>query len=240
MDIEFIGRLDLFDMFLAIVGAGSIYVAVDGLSRLGKVSGEYSRKAIHIAVGVFAASFPIFMNRTEIFVFHGMFFVGIVSLSLLADLFRTQPWAMKFKPGQWVAEVLDRYEDVSRWTIGQFLYPLSLMLVVLFYDDLLIYSFAVLVLALSDGFAAVIGKTFGKRIYFVPGGSKSIIGSFTFFVITFTLLCMFLIIQTEAGPIALIPALIYAMVLTFVEGAFAGGFDNLAVPLTAAVLLNTI
>lgn len=235
-----LGRLDLFNLFLAILGAASIYAAVDGMARLGRVTGEYGRKAIHITVGIFAATFPIFLTRTEIFVFHGMFFVGIVGLSMISDLVRTRPEARKFKLGRFAAEMFERYEDVSRWTIGQFLYPLSLMLVVLFFDDLLIYSFSVLMLALADGFAAVIGKPFGKKIYYVPGGKKSYVGSATFFLIALTLMCLFLIIETEAGNIALIPAVVYALFLTIVEGGIAGGFDNLAVPLTTAILLNTI
>lgn len=235
-----LGRLDLFDLFLAALGAASIYAAVDGMARLGRVSGEYGRKAIHITVGIFAATFPIFLTRTEIFVFHGMFFVGLVVLSMVSDVVRTRPEARRFKAGRLLAEMFERYEDVSRWTIGQFLYPLSLMLVVLFYDDLLIYSFSVLMLALADGFAAVIGKPFGKKLYYVPGGFKSYIGSATFFLIALTLMSLFLIIETEAGNIALVPAFAYAAFLTIVEGSIAGGFDNLAVPLMTAVLLNTI
>ena len=227
-----LGRIDVLNLLLAIIVAAGIYIAVDGVARLGHIRGEYGRKAIHITVGIFAASFPIFMNRTEIFIFHGMFFVFIVGMSLAADVFKTQPWAVRFKPGQLLADAFDRYEDVSRWTIGQFLYPLSLMLVVLFFNDLLIYSFSVLVLALADGFAAVIGKPFGKKIYYVPGGQKSVIGSLTFFLITFTLMCVYLMIVTDAGAIALIPAVIYATVLTIIEGGIAGGIDNLAVPLT--------
>ena len=237
---DILGRLDILNLILAIIVAGGIYATVDGLARLGRIQGEYGRKAIHITVGIFAASFPMFLNRTEIFVFHGMFFVGIVALSLTADFVKTHPWAQKFSFSQTLASMFDRYEDVSRWTIGQFLYPLSLMLVVLFYDDLAIYSFSVLVLALADGFAAVIGKPFGRIIYYVPGGKKSLIGSFTFFMITFTLMCVYLIIHTDAGNIALIPAFVYALALTLIEGGIAGGFDNLAVPLTTAVLLNTI
>ena len=235
-----IGRLDLLNLAAAILIAGSIYAVIDLIARLGKIHGEFGRKAIHIWVGVFAASLPVFMNRLEIFVFHGLFFVAIVVLSLTAELVRTQPWAGKFWVGQFLASMFDRYEDVSRWTVGQFLYPLSLMLVVLFYDDLLIYSFAVLVLALADGFAAVIGKLFGIKKFFVPGGSKSLIGSATFFLVTFTLMCMFMIIETDAGVLALLPAFAFAAVLTFTEAMIAGGFDNLAIPLLTAVLLNTI
>ncbi len=235
-----LGRIDVVNLLLAMIVAVGIYATVDGLARLGHIHGENARKAIHVSVGVFAASFPIFLSRTEIFVFHGMFFVAIVVLSLSSDVVRTQAWAQRWRAGRFLAAMFDRYEDVRRWTIGQFLYPLSLMLVVLFFDDLLIYSFSVLMLALADGFAAVIGRSFGQRIYYVPGGYKSLIGSATFFFISFTLMCVFLIIETDAGYIALIPAFVYATVLTFVEGTIAGGFDNLAVPLLTAVLLNTI
>ncbi len=235
-----LGRIDILTLFLAIIVAGGIYATVDGMARLGQISGEYGRKAIHISVGVFAASFPIFLSRTEIFVFHGMFFVGIVILSLSSDFVRTQPRTQDYRVGRFLASMFERYEDVSRWTIGQFLYPLSLMLVVLFYDDLLIYSFSVLMLALADGFAAVIGKPFGKKIYYIPGGQKSYVGSATFFLIAFTLLCVYLIIETNAGAIALIPAIVYATALTAIEGGIAGGFDNLAVPMLTAVMLNTL
>jgi phytol kinase len=161
-------------------------------------------------------------------------------MGLLSDLVKSGHYFQQLKLGRMVADMFHRYEDVGRWTIGQFLYPLSLMLVVLFFRDLTVYSFAVLVLALSDGFAAVIGKTFGRRKYYVPGGYKTFIGSMTFFLITFTLLCVYLILETNAGVIALIPAVVYAAFLTIVEGGIAGGFDNLAVPLVTAVLLSTI
>ncbi len=235
-----LGRIDIINLILSIIVAAGIYATIDGTARLGRLSGEYGRKAIHISIGIFAASFPVFLSRTEIFVFHGMFFVGIVVLSLSSDMVRTNSWAQRWKASRFLATMFERYEDVSRWTIGQFLYPLALMLVVLFYDDLLIYSFSVLMLALADGFAAVIGRPFGRYIYYVPGGHKSLIGSATFFLISFTLLCVFLIIETEAGALALVPAVVYATLLTIVEGGIAGGFDNLAIPLLTAVLLNTI
>ena len=235
-----LGRLDILSLFLAIMVACGIYSAVDGLSRLGVLSGENGRKAIHVTIGVFAASFPVFMSRTNILVFHGMFFVGLVVLSLASDFVRMHKGATKIRAAKMVADTLARYEDVNRWTIGQFLYPLSLVFVVLLYDDMLIYSFAVLMMALADGFAAVIGKTYGKIIFYVPGGQKSLVGSLAFFSISFTLFSIYLVIETDVGLIGILPALIYALTLTAVEAGIAGGFDNIAIPLLTAVLLNTL
>ncbi len=235
-----IGRLGLINLGLAMVVAFGIYVIVDGLSRIGKVKGEYSRKAIHITLGIFVATFPIFLNRTEIFVFHGMFFVGLVCLSLISEFIKSHKRALNNRAGAFLAEIFNRYEDVKRWTIGQFLFPLSLLFVVLLYDNMMIYSFSVLMLALADGFAAVIGKAFGKKRYYVPGGYKTYIGSLTFFLIAFTLLGIYVLIATDASLWALIPAAVYAAFLTISEGAIAGGFDNIAVPILTAILLNTV
>lgn len=235
-----LGSIDFFSLSLAIIVVGALYTMVDGIGRLGFLSGEYGRKAIHISVGVWSAMFPLFLNRTEIFVFHGMFFVGIVSLSLVSDFFRNNQIAQQHKLGKFVASIFDRYEDVSRWTIGQFLYPLSLLLVVLLYDDLAVYSFAVLTLALADGFAAVIGKPFGRIIYNVPGGHKSLLGSFTFFCLAFTLFVIYALVHTDVTILTSGLVLVYAVVLTIAEGLAAGGFDNLTVPLLAAVFLSTL
>ena len=237
---DVLGFINFFDLFLAIVVVGAIYTAVDGFGRLNMLSGENGRKAIHISVGVWAATFPLFLNRTEIFVFHGMFFVGIVSLSLFSEFIRTNQIAQQQRIGRFIANIFDRYEDVSRWTIGQFLYPLSLLLVVLFYDDLAIYSFSVLILALADGFAAVIGKPFGRIIYFVPGGKKSLLGSFTFFCLAFTLLVIYALFHTDVTVLTPGLVLVYAVVLTIAEGVAAGGFDNMTVPMLSAVFLNTL
>ncbi len=238
--LDVLGGLDLINLFLATVVVGGIYVSVDGFGRLGLLPGEYGRKAIHISVGIWSACLAVFMTRMEIFVFHGMFFVGIVSLSLLSDFTKHNAIAKRFRLGRFLAHMFDRYEDVSRWTIGQFLYPLSLVLVVLLYDDLSIYAFAVLTMALADGFAAVIGRPFGKLIYYVPGGQKSVLGSFVFFCLALTLLTTYVFMHGSFTNLT--PGLIavYAVVLTVAEGTTAGGFDNITVPLLAAVFLNTL
>ena len=238
--LDFLGRIDPLNMFLAVLVVGSIYTSVDGLGRLGLLPGEYGRKAIHITVGMWAATFPLFLSRFEIFVFHGMFFVGIVALSLISDFTKHHRKAREFLIGRFLASIFQRYEDVGRWTIGQFLYPLSLVLVVLFYDDLAIYSFAVLTMALADGFAAVIGKPFGRIIYHVPGGQKSLLGSITFFCLSFTLLVIFALVHSEVTAVTPGLVMVYAIVLTIAEGVTAGGFDNVTVPLLAAVFLNTL
>lgn len=237
-----IDQIQLLNLVLAIMAGIGIYGTIDGFARLGMLGrGEQSRKAIHISIGLLAASLPVFMNRSEIFVFHSLFFIGLVGLSVLSHVVkRSKKFRRSRLARSMLIDIFNRYEDVKRWTIGQYLYPLALMLLVLFWDDLLIYSFSVLILALSDGFAALIGKTFGKTKYHFFGGEKSLVGSSTFFLVSVTIIGIFALHQGIDSPLIYEAAIVYALVLTVLEALISGGFDNIAVPLIAATLLNTL
>ncbi len=214
-------RFNLLNIFFSYTVIVAIYITVDGLRRLEILKGEYGRKAIHMSIGVLMAAQPIFMTRTGIAVFNSMFFIGIILMSGVFKFFSA-------------------YEDVQRWTIGQFLYPLSLLLIVFMYDDMRVYSFSVLMLALADGLAAVFGKWIGKHRYYIPGGYKTFEGSAAFFVVTVILLSIFVILEASITPYTVAVIIIGSMFLTGVEALIAAGFDNLAVPFFTALLLQSI
>jgi len=87
---------------------------------------------------------------------------------------------------------------------------------------------SILLLALSDPSATLIGSKFGKRKY--PWG-KSLEGSVCFFVIS--LLCLHLLCSY---PIAL--ATVTALAVTLIEAVARRGVDNLAIPISASLLLR--
>lgn len=214
--------IDPINLILACIPVAGVYGLVEGLRQLGVIQkGEYARKSIHIGLGVWLAMLPLFMGRGEIAVFCGLFFLGVLFFSGYLHRFAA-------------------YEEVKRWTVGQFLYPLSLMLVVFIFDNLLVFSFAVLELAFADGLAAVFGKLFGQKKYFVPGGYKTWIGSVTFFVVSLTLMTIFARVGTDIMPYTLAVIALGSLVLAVTEGLIAGGFDNLAVPLLAALIMNSL
>ncbi len=104
------------------------------------------------------------------------------------------------------------------------------------FDDLRIYVFAVLVLALADGAAGLIGRLYGGKGYRVWGGTKSATGNAVFFV---TALALTLAFAGSIGVLSfgILPVVLAsAGALTLVEAAFSRGFDNLAVPLSAAAV----
>jgi dolichol kinase len=137
--------------------------------------------------------------------------------------------------------VFKAYEDVDRWTIGQFLYPLSIIMAAFIFEDALVFSFAVLQLALADGFAALIGKAYGQKYtYKIPGGEKTLVGSATFFLITLVLLVVYASMESDFTPLLGLIILGGAFTLTFVEGIIAAGFDNLALPVLMGIILQQL
>lgn len=211
--------INLFHIAFVLLAMWSIYVITEVLRRSNIIRGELARKSIHIGVGILFASLPLFMNRREIFVTTALFFVAMIVLSGVLKLFKA-------------------YEDVSRWTIGQFLYPLGIIIVVFLFRDLRIYSFSVLILALADAAAALIGTKFGDVHYHFFGGDKTITGSLAFFTVTLVLVTIFAFSYGHPNTLALVMLPVTAWFLTGVEAVFAGGFDNLAIPVFAALILN--
>jgi phytol kinase len=198
----------------------TVYLIVEIFRRSGKVHGELARKCIHIGVGLVLATLPVFMRRREILATNAVFLVGMIVFSGLLHWFKA-------------------YEDVRRWTLGQFFYPIGVSLVAVFFADPYVYSYAVLVLAISDGAAAIFGTAFGRKHYHLLGGDKTWIGSLAFFLTCATILATYVVLLGQISPLAIAMIPVAAWFLAGVEGVFAGGFDNLAVPVAAAFILQS-
>jgi len=194
---------------------GLVLTAIELLKRRGALSNEVSRKAVHISAGILLAALPTFMNRHQVILTNFGFFAGVVLLVGMLHIFTS-------------------VHAVKRWTIGEFLYPIGTGLTALLFTDLRIYVFAVYVLALGDGLAGLVGRTFGGEGYRILGGTKSLIGNVTFFVVALFLTAGFWF-YSQSAPFkdGLAIILLASLLMTLVEAALAGGFDNLAVPLFA-------
>ncbi|HEX9594743.1 MAG TPA: hypothetical protein VF996_01270 [Candidatus Saccharimonadales bacterium] len=208
----------ILDIVLAGAALGFVLILVEYLKRHHQLEKEGARKAIHIAAGIILAILPLFMTRRQVAITNFSFFGGVWLLS-----------------GVW--HVFTAVHAVRRWTIGEYLYPLGTGLVALLFTDLRVYAAAVLILAFSDGLAGLLGRTFGGEGYKIVGGTKTILGNAVFFTTTLVILATFwwLSSPAEEAIVSVLPILIVgSLLLTTVEAALAGGFDNLAVPLAAA------
>jgi dolichol kinase len=103
----------------------------------------------------------------------------------------------------------------------------------------ILYVLPIAVVTLSDAAAALVGTAYGRRHFAVEGGIKSIEGVATFFVVTW-LVAMILLLLMSDVPRATVVALAF-LVAGFgalVEAQSWQGLDNLFVPIAIHLLLS--
>jgi len=208
-------------LLFASLGLWVVLLVTETLKRNNLLAGENARKTIHIFSGFFLALLPVMANRREIVAVNVLFFVGVVLFAGVLHKFSS-------------------IDDIKRWSWGQFLYPIGLLLVAISFKDPVIYSFATLELALADGFAAVFGERYGKIKYHILGASKTLIGSAIFFLITLTIFYVYADTFGVDGAITYNFLIAGAVGLTIVEGSIAAGFDNLFIPYLTAIILSSL
>ena len=127
---------------------------------------------------------------------------------------------------------------VERTTWGEIWFPLGVLLAAAAFPHPVPYAFGVLVMGLSDAAASAAGHRWGHRAYRLLGAHKTYAGSAAFFAVTVLLATAALL---AAGGLSMGSApfvLAMAAVLTVVEGAAAGGTDNVLLPVAAAGLIT--
>ena len=206
----------------ALVGAG--FLLIFGLAELwqrsGKPSAEMSRKSVHFAGGLLVLCFPwIFANRWTV--------IGLVSV------FGLLIW------GTGRVGLLKSVHGVARKTEGGLFYPLAVgLLFVLAYGNPVFYVVAALTLIVSDAAAAVLGVAYGRTTYSVEEGQRSLEGSMSFFVITFLVVHLPLLLMTELDRVVCtMLAVLISLIVTLLEGVSLRGSDNVIVPMATFYFL---
>lgn len=213
-----------------LVGAGFLavfFVSLLGLCELWRVLGnpkpESTRKLAHLGSGAGCLALPFLVHSVWVAL------ALALSLSLLFAL------SQKFK-------LLKSLHAVDRKSRGSEYYPLAIFLVfVVASDQPAIYIAAVLVLAIGDAFAALIGIRYGTIRYEVEDSQKSLEGSLAFLVISFLAIHLPLLLLTDLPRAhCVLSALLVATLVTMFEAVSLGGTDNLFVPVAVAVALQKI
>lgn len=224
MTIDMVIRLAVACFFVA----SAIFFAE--IARINKwVSGERARKIIHILVGVWGAWLPIWLGWRSIVSLGVLLFIGVLVTDKL-KLFKS-------------------IHSVSRSTAGEYFFPLTMIVMALFFKNEAIFASSMLLLGLADGLAAVIGTRYGKKTRFrIRGNVKSKHGTVTFFVIAVCIVLWGMYMQNSAivgdGAVtwsaSLVIATGIASVLTVAELVSEHGLDNITVPLLNAVALTIL
>ncbi len=203
-----------------------IYLALfcfsEWLYHFKKVEGEVTRKITHAVSGILALSFPFFVND--------LLLVGLLSASFLLLLFAGDRWGF-----------LQSIHKVGRKTHGSKLFPVAVFLCYCltdYYDDLTYYYAPLLILAISDPFAAMVGKNKPIRKYTTLGHQKSFGGSGAFLLLALLILTGVFYFTMESWSFGLVGLILLIAVSTTIVEAFGhSGWDNLTIPLTANVII---
>jgi len=177
---------------------------------------EFTRKVIHIGVGMWAVFTPLVFADAAWAVVPPLSFVVVNYLSLRLKIFK----AMERDDGG----------------LGTVYFPITFsLLVYLFWDMPAVFVGGIMVMTWGDALAAVVGRAWGRRKYVLLGATRSLEGSLTMFLVSFLAVAVTLLGFGVEG--ILVPALVTALAGTAVEAVSVGGTDNLTVPVVSALIL---
>ena len=197
----------------------------EGLRKWRRYSVEFTRKFIHIAVGMWAFGTVLLFERREFAIIPSLAFIAINALSY---------WQGTFKA----------METGEAGQLGTIYFPISFTIIIWFLWDqphLLVAS--IMPMTWGDALAAVVGKRFGKRHYTVGSSQRSLEGSLTMFLSS--LIATFLPLILLSSPSmefanAFGIATVTALAATAIEAVSPWGIDNLTVPAISAMVLVLI
>jgi phytol kinase len=197
---------------------GASFLLVFGIAELlyhkANIKVELTRKFVHVGCGLIALLFPIMLSNHWFVLFLSTSFLIILALST------------KYK-------MLQSINGISRYSVGSLAFPIAIYLCYVafaYYESRILFYLPILILAICDPLAALVGKRWPLGKYSTTKESKTLMGSAAFFVsaVLITLLLMYLLHDNTHYQI--LAAMLIALVATFTEAVSKNGYDNINVP----------
>ncbi|SEJ58201.1 phytol kinase [Dyadobacter sp. SG02] len=215
---EIIPPLILASCFLALFGLA------EALYHFGKVRAEWTRKIVHIGTGLLTLFFPVVLvSHWQV-----LFLCASFLVILLASL--------KFG---WLPSI----NAIDRFSYGSILFPVIVYMLFLVFEmkgnGLIVFYLPILILAICDPVAALVGKRlpFGK--YQVLGCGKSVAGSLAFLVSAW-LVTAATVTAFNNIPSGMMLILSVPIVATIAEALGVKGMDNFTIPASVVLTLCLI
>jgi phytol kinase len=215
---------DWLGFVIALVYIFSLLAIAELLRRRRGYGSDFTRKVIHIGVGMLAWALPFLFAEPWLF----------IAACILFMIINLLDWRFGFFAAM---------SSSSRSNLGTVYFPLAAAVVAyVYWDTPPIMVAALMPLTWGDGLAPVIGKRFGKHTYVIQGTNRSLEGSLGFFFAALfaTWLALWIIPGSpEITPVeAFLPALIVAFFTAIVEAITIWGLDNLTVTAAAMIILS--
>jgi dolichol kinase len=214
------------NLALALIPVGVILILSEFLWQKKIIIGERARKFIHILAGTWMAFWPLYLP------FDGIFILSCIALTLLIY--------------SRITKLFHAIYSVDRKTYGDIFFAVGILVCAYLGQESWIFIISILLLALADGGAAVIGRFYGlKNQYLVFGNKnlkKSFAGTIAFLVFSYVSIAIGWIL----GGGDIITNNIYVVLITLpivsavLENTMPYGLDNLTTPLFATLLLNSL
>lgn len=213
---------------LVIAALGGLLLGVRAWVSRGPLDPQAGRQLLHVGAGLVALFFPwLFSNAWPVLTAMGITLLTLCGLRLSGYLHR-------------------RFADLlyagGRRSPGDVYFFVAIALVfVLSGGDALSFAIPVLILALADPAATLVGVRYGRHRFPIMGGEKSVEGSLAFLAVAFlsTAAPLVLLGQPAASEV-LVAAAIVAIATTLVEAMTPWALDNLFVPLAAHLALRLV
>ena len=207
----------LATLFVAVL----ILLIGEYLFRAGYIRGEASRKFVHITFGLFVATWPFYLEKNTTMLLSLLLFAGICA-SYFMHVFKA------------IHSTRNRF-------VGEMLYALGIFFASVLAREPWVFTVSVLVLALPDGMAAVVGthkKNHTKKLY----KRKTVAGTLAFLMFAYVALLIGFASgnATAVGQQAFVVYIWLPVFLTFIELTAPWGTDNILLPVFTAFIVNAV
>jgi len=216
----------ILNLTLALIPVGVILILSEVLWQKKIIIGERARKFIHILAGTWMAFWPLYLP------FDGIFVLGCIALTLLIY--------------SRITNLFHAIYSVNRKTYGDIFFAVGIVACAYLGLEPWIFTVSILLLALADGGAAIIGRYYGlNNQYHVFGNKnlrKSLAGTIAFLVFSYLSIATGWIMGGEEiiSNNIISVLIILPLVSAILENTMPYGLDNLTTPLFATLLLNSL
>ncbi len=211
----------MLSMIAVVCGAVAILAVGELLKNKKVLKGEHARKFIHILFGVYVAFWPYMLSRNYLLLLCAMLLPVIIASHFL-HIFRA-------------------IHAGRERLVGEVLYAVAILVTAYIAAEPWVFTTSILILALADGCAALVGKKHGHktpRLY----KNKTLAGALAFYVCAVVAIAVGYVLgdanmMSEYGLVLFVWLPLF---LSLVELVSPWGTDNLFVPVTAAYVLNVL
>jgi dolichol kinase len=212
--------------FIYLIGISLLLIFNELTYRRLSPTGEVTRKFAHFSSVLATVPFP--------YIFPSHWYILVLAFLFALVLFITQN-----------GKLLNSIHDIKRKSIGSYLLPIAIYLTFLvsdLLDNKFLYILPMLILAVSDPMAAILGiniKTYNGRIkIFGKKLKKTWLGSGSFLLSSFVISIIALYFHRGVFDFkAFWLAMLLSVVTMVAELISWRGSDNLSIPLSAATIL---